>query len=364
VRLHWGRGSIATAACGLAVLASAAPADAQAPRYEAQLSLTGAAVYDDNIYFERRNPTGGAVIRFRPLASGTFRATRDLSFEATYSFDADYYPSQPELSDAFASHGGALNARWRAGQRTSFNVGVQGGQSATAGDLFGTWGLELGRVNGTTWGAHAGVSRQVTRAGSASADYSYQTVTFGDVDESHSHGLSLNWNQQLTTRTDLSLSFGPRFVDGESVADATATVNYRLEHATLSAGYGRSRYPAPGRDVDTQSVMASGTLQLSPTVQLSASPSFYWHEYGDGPGGQSRSLRFTSTAAWQARPSVSARLTYQYIRQEGAPGQPSLRSLPWIERNLLALSVTVGMGRPRRTSANPGIGPVNPAATR
>jgi hypothetical protein len=359
-----GRGSITSAAWGLIALASAAPASAQSPRWEAQLSLTGAAVYDDNIYFERRNPTGGGVMRFRPVGSGTFRATPDLSFEASYSFDADYYPSQPELSDAFASHGGALNARWRAGERTSFNVGVQGGQSATAGDLFGTWGLELGRVNGTMWGAHAGVSRQVTRAGSVSADYSYQTVTFGDTDESHSHGVSLNWNQQLSSRTDLSLSFGPRVVDGESIAEATASLNYRLQHSTLSLGYGRSRYPAPGQDVDTQSVMAGGTLQLSPSVQLSASPGFYWHRYGDAPGGEGRSLRFSTTAAWQPRPSAAVRLTYQYIRQDGVPNEPGISALPWIERNLLALSVSVGVGRPRKTSANPGIGPVNPAATR
>jgi hypothetical protein len=324
-----GRGFIATAACGLAALAQTAPARAQSPRWEGQLSLTGAAVYDDNIYFERRDPTGGAVIRFRPSATGTYRANPDVSLEASYSFDADYYPSQPELSDAFASHGGALNARLRVGERTSFNAGVQGGQSATAGDLFGTWGLELGRVKGTTWGAHAGVTRQVARAGSVSADYSYQTVTFG-----------------------------------ENVADATASLQYRLQHGSLSVGYGRSRYPAPGHDVDTDSVMVGGQVQLSPTVELSASPGFYWHRYGDGPGGEGRAFRFTTTGGWQARPNLAVRLTYQHVRQDSRPGQLALSSLPWIERNLLALSVSVGMGRPRKASANPGIGPVNPVTTR
>jgi outer membrane usher protein FimD/PapC len=357
------RGSLATAATTLAVLAQAAPGTAQDPRYALNLNLTGAGVYDDNIYFARAHPVGGAMMRFRPAANGRYRVSPDFSLEASYSFDADYFPTEPELTDLFASHGGMLGGRYRAGDRTTISGSVQRALSANAGDLYGGWGLEMGRVQGSVWGASAGLSRRISKGGTVGADYSYQTVTFGRDDTSRTHGVSLSYNQQLTPRTDMSVSFGPRFVDGWRSLEAAAGAHYRLERGQVSIAYGRSRYPAPSRDVDTENITLSGQYQLSPTVVVSASPGYFMHRYGDGHDG--RSFRMQVSTSWQIRPEWAVSATYQHIRQDSGPfDPPTLRSLPWIARNLLAVSFSVGVGRPRQASASPGIGPINTGSTR
>ena len=360
-----GRGSLATAATTLAVLAQAAPGTAQDPRYALNLNLTGAGVYDDNIYFARGVKAGGVVMRFRPAATGRYRLTPDFSLDANYSFDADYYPTQPELTDPFASHGGALGGRYLLGERTTISAGVQRALSSNAGDLFGGWGLEMGRVQGSVWGASAGVSQRISKSGTVGADYSYQTITFGRNDTSRTHGIALSYNQQLTARTEMSLGFGPRFVDGWRSTDASAAVQYRLEHGSFSLAYGRSRYPVPGRDVDTESITLTAQFRLSRTVTLAASPSYYTHRYGGGGAEDGRAWRAMVSSSWQLRPDLALRASYQHVRQDKGPfDPPTVRSLPWIARNLLAVSFSVGIGRPRQATANSGIGPLSTGATR
>jgi hypothetical protein len=358
------RGSLATAATTLAVLVQAAPGAAQEPRYALNLNLTGAGVYDDNIYFARANPVGGVVMRFRPAATGRYRVTEDFSLDATYSFDADYYPSQPELSDPFASHGGALGAHHALGERTTVHAGLQRALSANAGDLFGAGGLEMGRLQGSVWGASAGVSRRISKSGTAAADYQYQTVTYGGSDTSRTHGIALSYSQQLAPRTEMSLGFGPRFVDGWRTTYASASVQHRLERGALSLAYGRSRYPVPGSAVDTANITLTADFRLSRTVELSASPSYYTHRYG-GATRDGRAWRVMFSSAWQLRPDLALRASYQHVRQDSGPfDPPSVRSLPWIARNLLAVSFSVGVGRPRQATANSGIGPMNTGAAR
>ena len=365
MRHHLSRGSIATAAITLAVLASAAPGSAQDPRYTLNLTLTGAGVYDDNIYFARGNPEGGMVMRFRPAVLGRYRLTPDLSVEGNYSFDADYYPTEPELTDPFASHGGTLGARYRAGERTTISASVQRALSANAGDLFGGWGLEMGRLQGSVWGVIAGVSQRISKTGTLGADYSYQTITFGRDDTSRTHGVSLTYNQQLTPRTEMSVGIGPRFVDGWRSMDGTAALQHRLERGSVSLAYGRSRYPAPGRDVDTENLTLTGQVRLTRTMHLSVSPGYFTHRYGDGGAEDGRAWRVMVSTGWQLRPDLSLRASYQHVRQDVGPfDPPTVRSLPWIARNLFALSFSVGVGRPRQASTNPGIGPMNTGSTR
>jgi hypothetical protein len=346
-----------------ALAASAVPARAQqTPRYTFSATLSGAAVYDDNIYFEREDRQGGAVTRFRPAMTGGYRVSPDLSLDASYSFDADYYPSQPELNDAFASQAASLAARYRLGARTNVNLGAQYSASATAGDLIGGSGLELGRVQGTAWGFNAGGSRRISKAGTLGLDWTVQAVSYEGNTDSRAHSLLLNWSHQITSRTGLSLSAGPRFMDGGTSTEGAASLQHRIHHGSLSLGYSRSRYPAPGRHVDAESLSGTAQLTLSPTVQVTASPGLSRYRYGDAEGG--RTWRMVLGASWQIRSALGARVTYQHVGQDGTARGPAFPRGPWISRNVLALSFSAGVRGPRDTGLNPGTGPLKQGSTR
>ena len=166
----------------------------------------------------------------------------------------------------------------------------------------------------------------------------------------------MNWSQQLGSRTGLSLGVGPRFVDGSTSAEVTASLQRRIQHGSLSLGYGRSRYAAPGRDVDAESLSATAQLTLSPAVQVSATPAVFRHRFGDD--GEGRSWRMALTASWQIRPELSARASYHHLRQDGRarPGTPLARE-PWVSRNLFSVSFSAGVGRSRGARLRPGVGP-------
>lgn len=350
----------------MAVAVLAVPAGAQETgRYTLRAYVTGAAVYDDNIYFHRDDREGGAMTRLRPAINGSYRLSRDFSLDGNYSFDADYYPSQPELNKLFSGQTASLGSQYQAGPRTSVRLGAQYSTSATASDLIGGSGLELGRLRGRSWGVQAGGSRRISKGGTLGLDYSYQAVSFGDASGLPAQSVSLNWTHRLTARTGLSVSGGPRFVDGGTSAEAFASLGHQLEHGSLSLGYGRSRYPAPGRAVDGESLAVTAELILSPRLTISASPGLYRQLYADADADRSRTLRMSASASWQIRRGAGVRAMYQHVRQDGRLGQ-ALANPPglWLSRNLFAVSFSVGMSRPRDTRANPGMGTTPPGATR
>ena len=100
-------------------------------------------------------------------------------------------------------------------------------------------------------------------------------------------------------------------------------------------------------------------------VQLSVAPGYFLHRYGDGPETDGRAWRVLVSTAWQARANLGMRVTYQHVRQNLGPlGTAAAPARPWIARNLVAVSFSVGVGRPRTSSANPGFGPLNTGSTR
>ena len=348
----------------VAAAALAAPAGAQeSPRYTLRAHVNGTAVYDDNIYFEREDREDGVGMRFRPGVDGSFRATRDLSFDASFASEADFYPGQPELNDLFASQSAGLAGHYRLDTRTGMTLAGQYSRSSTSADLISGTGLEFGRVAGTSWGFQAGATRRMSAGGSLAFNYSHQTVSFEDLPETVARSISVGWNQQLTERTSLSLSAGPRFVDDGTSTEAIASIQHRIEHGSLSLGYARSRYPAPGREVDVESLSGSLQIALSRSVQLSASPGLFRHRFGDSA--QSRAWRVVAGASWQVRPGLSARAVYQHMRQDGRPElNVVFRDGPWISRNTLAISFSAGFGRPRGERLQPGVGPVGEGPVR
>ncbi len=346
-----------------AVLAAAAPACAQTPRYTWRASLTGSAIHDDNVFFEREDPQDAAAFRFRPSLGGGYRASPALSLEGSYAFDAEYYPDHADLSDLFASQTGSLAGQLQVSARTSASFGAGLSKSATAADLIPGAGLDLGRIQGRAWSAFAGASRRLSKAGTLGLDYSLSDVSFGDVHESRAHTVSLHWSQQLTPYTGLSIAVGPRYMDGGTSAEASASIVRRFERASLSLGYGRSRYAAPGQDVNAESLSGSAHLTLSPTVSVSASPSVYRHRYADGETG--RSLRLALIGSWEVRPGLSARAIYQHLRQDRFPGDPAVfGDAPWFARNVFAVSFTAGLSRSRDNKVDVGVPPAQPAVPR
>jgi hypothetical protein len=249
------------------------------------------------------------------------------------------------------------------GARTSVSVGAGFSQSATAADLIPGAGLDLGRIQGRAWSASAGASRRLSKAGTLGLDYSLSHVSFGDVHESRAHSVSLHWSQQLTAHTGLTLSLGPRFMDGNTSAEASAFIVRRMERGSLSVGYGRSRYAAPGRDVDAEGISGSAQLLLSRTVSVTASPGLYRHRYADGETG--RSLRLALVGAWELRPGLSARAIYQHLRQDGFPGVPGVfADAPWFARNVFAVSFSAGLSRSRDDKVDAGVRPAQPVFPR
>jgi hypothetical protein len=346
-----------------AVLGVAAPASAQAPRYTWRANLTGTAIYDDNVFFEREDPQHATAMRFRPSLSGGYRVSPALSFDGSYAFDAEYYPDHPDLSDLFASQTGSLAGQWQAGAHTSVSLGAGFSQSATAADLIPGAGLDLGRIQGRAWSVSAGASRRLSKSGTLGLGYSLSHVSFGDVHESRAHSVSASWSQQLTAHTGLSVTAGPRFMDGNTSAEASASVVRTIERGSLSLAYGRSRYAAPGQDVDAESLSGSAQLVLSRTVSVSASPGFYRHRYADGETG--RSLRLGLVGSWEVRPGLSARAIYQHLRQDGFPGGRSVfPGGPWLARNVFAVSFSAGLSRSREKNADVGVPPAQPAFPR
>jgi hypothetical protein len=355
----------AASALTLALVALAVPVHAQdTGRYTVRATISGTAVYDDNIYFEREDQEGGAVMRFRPAMSGAYRVSRDLWLDASYTFDADYFPSQPDLNNPFASQGASLGGRYQLGPRTTVNVGAQYSTSDTAGDLIGGSGLELGRVQGTAWGFSAGGSRRISKAGTLGLGWTVQTVSYDGNADLRAHSVLLNWSQQITSRTGLSLSAGPRFSEVGTSTEAQASIQHRIEHGSLSLGYGRSRYPAPGRDVDGESLSGTVQLMLSPTVQITATPGLSRYRFGAADVGGGRTWRMVLSTSWQISPALSARAIYQHVGQDGRPVQGAFPRGPWISRNVFALSFSAGVGRPRDTRVNPGTPPVKQGSTR
>jgi hypothetical protein len=347
------------AAAVAAVLCAAAPAGAQAPRYTWRASLTGTAIYDDNVFFEHEDPQEATAMRFRPSLGGGYRVTPGLSFDGSYAFDAEYYPGHRDLSDAFAGQAASLAGQLQAGERTSLGFGAGFSQSATAADLIPGAGLDLGRIQGRAWTLHGGGSRRLSKAGTLGLDYSFSHVSFGDRHESRAHSVSLHWSQQLSPHTGLSVALGPRFMDGSTSAEASASIVRRIERGSLSVGYGRSRYAAPGQDLDAESLSASAHFTLSPTVSVSASPSVYRHRYPDGDTG--RSLRLALLASWEVRRGLSARAVYQHLRQDGLPrAGVVVPGTSWFARNLFAVSFSASLSRSRENKVDVGVPPAPP----
>jgi hypothetical protein len=354
-------GSRLPAAVAAALLAGAADARAEdVGRYRVRGTLMGSALYDDNVYFDT-DPDSGTALRLHPGVDGLFRASPTLSVEGAYGFDADVYPDQPELNSLFASQLATASARYRVDARTSLSLGAVYSQSNTSGDLVAGAGLDFGRVRGTSWGMSAGGTRQVSRAGTLGLDYARQTVAYEDTPDSLVQSLTLNWSQRVAARTGLSLSGGARFVDGATSAEGSAMLHRDIERGTLVLAYARSRYPAPGQAVDVESVTATGVFTLSRAWQVSASPGYYRNRLEDEQ--QTHSWRLALSASCQVRPGLSARATYQYVRQNALiAGTLGLQQGPWISRNVFAVSFTASTSRPREQRVQPGVGPLRPAS--
>jgi len=300
-------------------------------------SLSVGAMYDDNIFF---NPARlyGAGLRAAPALSVEYQPTARLSLFGRAGLDSEYFGDSQADSGA-ARRNASLTASYRVGPRTTASVAADYAFSAYAAELLPAVGIEYGRRTAESFGGRLELAQRIGRQITLRAGYGVQSYQL----ERSGRGLrsqltpDVNVALQVAPRTTLNLQAGPRFFAGAVSGYGAATLERVVPRGRVSLGYARGRSLAFDRTILVESYTARVSLQLSPALRVTASPSLFrqWEHATEHRTWQVQEVASYRTHSWMA-----LFVSHAYVLEDRDP----LRVSPGVnqlERNTLSAGFTL-----------------------
>lgn len=358
------------------------------------LSMTG--VEDDNLFSTPGTGTRDRISRLTPRFGADYRSAR-LSLAGRYSLDAERYAEHPELDTSRARQHGAFDLSARPSHR--LGLALHGDYQATltpGGDLNLATGLAAGRVRArrlevrpsidwrsgpstggsVTWtqtmddlagGASTGtrtaaleLERRTSPRNTASLRLAATRYDFDAPENTTARVLLVGWDRDLGRGAVLELRGGPRFSEGQTDPELSASVrgDFKKMHVALSGGRSLATVIGRAGAVVTDSLQPSVAFQPRPSFQLSASPGYFRIRDARGGGPYATVHLADLQATWHLGDRLSLVGGYRRSRQRGSLDAPAPMTGATVtpfahDTFLLSLVVRQGGGWTRSGGAPP-----------
>ena len=322
------------------------------------LSLTG--VEDDNLFSTPGEGIEDRISRLTPQVDAGYRTAR-LSLAGRYALDAERYAEHPELDTSRARQHAGLDLSARPSPR--LGLALHGDYVTTltpGGDLNLATGLAAGRVRArrlemrpsidwrsgpasggsVTWTRTtddvAGGESTETRSGAielerrtsprntASLRLATTRYDFETAKDTSAHVMSVGWDRDLGRRAALALRGGPRFSEGRTDPEVSASLrgDFKTMHVALTGARSLTTVIGRAGAVLTDSVLPTVAFQPRPWLQVSASPGYF--RIRDARGGPEATVRLADVqATWRLGDRLALVAGYRRSRQRGALDPPA-----------------------------------------
>src|SRR2546428_10798770 len=151
------------------LLPSAAPA--QTGSYLTP-SLSGAEVYDDNLFYSPSPRTHDFFTRISPSLKAGYQSA-PLTVQGSYAFDSEVYSQHSELTDPLVRQRGLIEVKATPDQVLTLSVPVSYFQTRTPTELNLTTGLTVARARAERYTTNPAFSYRYNPLTTAKGDYTY-----------------------------------------------------------------------------------------------------------------------------------------------------------------------------------------------
>jgi hypothetical protein len=201
------------------------------------------------------------------------RATRRLTVDVKGSYFSTHNPSELNVGTSLVS------GRTRADRVAALSVASFQWTPATAVDAEYTFTRDVvqGGISSTVHEAMFGTERGGTSSRNVlRLEYRLRDFQFSDGQAEVWHLVAARWTRDLTRRTELELTGGPRVADGTVRPELGARLRRAFPKGELSGGYFRTQATAFGEAgvIDVQRVDGLGLYRATRRVTLSAAPTY------------------------------------------------------------------------------------------
>lgn len=355
----------------------------------AEPAITLAGVYDDNLFSSGTERIEDFFLRLSPAIEAGYQST-PLTLLGRYVFDAEAYARNPKLDTTPVRQHAVLDLQYRSTPRLTLSTNASYTETQRPGELNLTSrgvSIESGRTRaerraiapalayridpvtlGTATYSFAGdkldggvdtdthttalrLDRAVSRDNTVHAGYTYNQLRFSGAESIEAHVLIFGVTHKLSPQTSATFLGGPRFTEGSTDPELSASVRHRLRQGELSLAYARSQSTAIGLSgvVTTEALDATATYSPTTALEFRATPGIAQVERA---GFQAEVYRFNVEMAYRLDRLFSLFSSYQYSVQRGNIGVPSTGD---ITRNVILFGITATY--PSRRSSDSSLRP-------
>ncbi len=275
-------------------------------------SFSVAEVYDDNVFSAPSRRKTDLISRFSPGIRAGYQST-PLTLLGGYTFDAEVFSKNPELTTAQARQEASLELRSRPTPLLTLGLESVYTETQSPGELNVGTALAVGRVRaqrlafrptlayefdplttgtgdytfakdelsgGVSTRAHTaslGLDRRITPRDTGSLGYSFSRFDFDSDETTTSQAFTLGWTRAVASRTQITLRGGARVTEGSPGPEVAASIRHRLERGEVSFAYSRTQTTSIGQagTISTESFAAAATYRLLADLVVRAAPSFF-----------------------------------------------------------------------------------------
>lgn len=357
--------------------------------FYAEPAVTLAGGYDDNLFFSGTERIQDFFLRLSPAIGTGYQSTL-LNLQGLYVIDAEAYARHPEINTTPARQHAALDLQYRSTPRLTLSTNASYTETRRPGELnLISRGItiESGRTRGerraiapglayridpvtvgTATYSFAGdkldggvdtdthttalrLDRAVSRDSTLHTGYTNNQYRFGGAESIEAHVLLFGVTHKFSPQTSATLLGGPRFTEGSTDPELSASVRHRLRQGELSTTYARSQSTALGLPgvVTTEAIDATATYTPTAALEFRSTPGIAQVERA---GFQAEVYRFNVEMAYRLDRLYSLFSSYQYSMQRGSIGGPSTGD---ITRNVITFGITATY--PSRRSSDSSLRP-------
>lgn len=294
--------------------------------------------FDDNVFGEPSGQRSDFITRFSPKLLAGYRSTR-FTIEGSYTFDAEVYVKNPDLSTEAARELAVLDVQYLPTRRMTLGLRASYFETETATDLFPETGRQLGRLDASLFGASSSIAYRFTPRDTGSFTYGVSVFEIGAVrdvrtDPITTHAALAGWTRRTGERTTLTLQAGARAADGEIGPEASVRLEHRLRLVRVSVSYERSDATVVGREGTGSTEVLLGSVVWDVLRSLEVNSGIAVRRVSGVQGQNGAALMvygLTASAVYRATRWLSARAAYQFTYQDGRPDD--------IQRNVFSIGL-------------------------
>lgn len=313
-------------------------------------------VYDDNLFLSASQPEEDFISRLSPAIEAGYRSV-PLILKGRHIVDAESYARHSDLDTSRARAHTGIDFRHQLTRLLTLSADANYTRTQRPGELNTETGIALERAHAerlslglaaayrfdpATTGTAAytftrdelagglgtdthttvlSLNRRVTPRDAASVAYTFRRFLFDGVDAVTSQVVAVGWTQALSARTTATLVGGPRFSEGSTDPELSASVRHIRKRGELSLGYTRSQSTIIGQagTVDTQTFGAAAAYSPGPSWEVRAAPSWLSSARGDL---QTDVYRMHLDAHYRVAKFLSLLGSYQLSVQRGSLDAP------------------------------------------